>query len=103
MRRLLGFHEFYEERKRRVALLQQRRPGWIGRIARRLQQLLIATGDVHSIERRSRIPARGAEEHDHASVRRPGRPLVVIALRENPLAEAVRPYDTDGEPALRLL
>src|ERR1700692_3865038 len=39
----------------------------------------------------------------NASVRGPGRPLVVIALGQNPLAGAVWPHDTDGKPALRLL
>src|SRR5258708_19878813 len=85
------------------ARLQQRRPGRIGRIARRFQQLLVAAGDVHSIERRSGISAGVAEEHDHASVRGPGRPLVVIALGQNPLAGAVRPPHTAAEPPLPLL
>src|SRR5262245_18967420 len=86
-----------------VSLLQQWGPGRIGRVARRLQELLVAAGDVHRIQHRPAAPGGGAEEHDDAAVRRPCRPLVVIALGEAPLAGSVRPHDADGELALSLL
>src|SRR5262249_51322130 len=86
-----------------VALLQQRRPSRIGRVARRLQDLLVTAGDIDRVEHRPGVAAGIAEEHDHAPVRRPGRSFVVIALGENALARSVRAHDADGEPALRLL
>src|SRR6185436_16642495 len=85
-----------------VVLLQQWRPGRVGRVARRLQQLLVAAGHVDRIERRPAAPAGIAEEHDHASVRRPGRSFVVIALGQDPLAGSIRLHDADGEPARHL-
>src|SRR5690349_10522704 len=67
---------------------QQRRPGRIGRIARGRDLLLVAAGDVDRKERRPL--AEVAEEHHHAAVRREGRPLIVVARCEQPLARAVR-------------
>src|SRR3982074_3813401 len=85
-----------------VVLLQQRRPGRIGRVARRLQQLPRAAGPPRGTERRAGIPTGIAEEHDHASVRRPGRSFVVIAVGEATGVAAVGFHDADGKPALRL-
>src|SRR6266511_1527906 len=87
----------------RMALRQQRRPGRVGRVARRRQALLVATGDVDRVQRRPRLPAGVAEEHDHAAVRRPGRALVVIALGQDAFARSVGAHDADAELALILL
>src|SRR5262245_36341964 len=82
---------------------QQRRPGRIGRIARRWNSLLIAASHIDGEQRRARTTTGIAEEHHHAPVGRPGRTLVVIAFSENAFAGSVRPYDTDCEASFRLL
>src|SRR3979409_665735 len=51
-----------------VVLLQQRRPGRIGRVARRLQQLLVAAGHVDGIESRAGLPTGGAGETETEAV-----------------------------------
>src|ERR1700745_2092295 len=86
-----------------MVLLQQRRPGGIGGVARRLQDLLVAAGEVDGVERRPGISPWIAEEHDYASVRGPGRAFVVIALGQDALARSVRSHDADGELRFRLL
>src|SRR5262249_15957085 len=83
--------------------LQQRRPSGVGRVARCLEELLVAPGHVHRIERRTAFAAGVAEEHNHAPVRRPGRSFIVIALGQNPLARSVRAHDSDRKPAFGLL
>src|SRR5262249_26352649 len=82
---------------------QQRRPCRIGCIARSRYALLVAARDIDRVERRSGIAAGIAEEHDHAAVRREGRPLVVEAFRQDALARSVRLDDSDRKFALRLL
>src|SRR6516165_10930406 len=84
------------------ALLQQRRPRRIRGIARRLDRLLVAPGDVNRVEGRPAVPAGVAKEHDHASIRRTGRTFIVITLGKNALAGTVGAHDTDGEPAFEL-
>src|SRR5262245_53910988 len=78
---------------------QQRRPGGVGRIARRRNLLLVAAGEIYGVGRGPAVAAGIAEEHQHAAVRREGRSLVVEAGREDALARAVRIDHADRELA----
>src|SRR4030081_4023778 len=73
------------------ALRQQRRPCGVRSEARRRDPLFVASGEIDGVERGTRGAARIAEEHDHATVRGEGRPLVVIAFGQDALAGAVGP------------
>src|SRR3954447_15050586 len=83
-------------------LLQQRRPRGVGGVARCAHRLLVAPRHVHRIERRPPVAARIPEEHQYAAVWRPGRPLIVIAFREDALAGTICAHDADGKLARRL-
>src|SRR5262249_2435572 len=85
------------------SLFQKRRPGRVrGEIGSR-DSLLVATGEIDRVELRPAGPCSLAEEHQHAAVRRPGRPLLLEAARQNALAGAVELHDADLEFAARLL
>src|SRR5258708_13765743 len=86
-----------------AALRQKRRPGRIGREARRRGALLVAAGDVDREQPRPDIAARIAKKHDDPAVRRPGRTFVVKALGQQSFARPVRLHDTDRELAGVLL
>src|SRR6202011_806833 len=100
MRRLLGPLHLPASLPR---LLQQRRPGRIRGITRRLDRLLVASRHIHGEEPWSGIPAGVAKEHDHTAVRTPGWPLIVIALGEDALPGTVGAHDANSKPAFRLL
>src|SRR3979490_11215 len=85
------------------ALREQRRPCGIGSEARRRDPLFVASGEIDGVERGTRGAARIAEEHDHATVRGEGRPLVVEAFGQDALAGAVGLDDADRETAAALL
>src|SRR5215208_3866800 len=101
MRRLVGLES--SPRDPFARLRQQRRPGRVGSVARRRRALLIAAGNIDGVERRSAITARIAEEHQHASVRRPSRAFVMVALGQNAFARTIRLDNANGEAALELL
>ena len=63
--------------------------------------LLVATGHVDGVQRRPR--AGVAEEHQHATVRSPGRAFIVEARGQQAFARTVSFHHTNGELALRLL
>src|SRR3954452_21384083 len=81
-------------------LTKQRRPGRVGCAPRRADEALILSGKVDRIKLRVTPAAAGigaalAEIHQHPPVRRPGRPLDEIVLRQQPLARTVRPHYAD--------
>src|SRR5262245_1647153 len=82
---------------------QQRRPRWIGCIARRWNSLLVAPSHIDSEQCRPRTTTGIAEEHHDAPVRRPGRSFIVITVGQDALAGSIRSHDADRETALRLL
>src|SRR5437868_14376454 len=80
---------------------QQGRPRRIRRKRRRWHALLVAPGHVDRVERWP--AALIAEEHQHAAVRREGRPFIVEAGGEQALARSVRLHDADRELSAALL
>src|SRR5579883_2417192 len=78
---------------------QQRRPSRIRGVARRRNLELVAARDVDGEQRGSRVTAGIAEEHEHATVRRPCRTLVVEACGENALTGAIGADHADRELA----
>src|SRR5437868_10155787 len=86
-----------------AALAEQRRPGRVRSIARRIDLALVAAGQVDREKPRRGGPSAAgtatAEIHQDAPVRRPGRPLDEKILGQEPFAGAVRPHDADIERA----
>src|SRR5690242_21785299 len=76
---------------------EQRRPCGIGRRARCRNPALVAARQIGRVERGPRIAARIAEEHEHATVGREGRSLVVEAFGQDALTGTVRFDDADRE------
>src|SRR4051812_47964471 len=82
----------------RHELAKQGRPGRVGSVPRRFYLPLITPGKIDRMEVRG-AAASLAEIHQHATVRRPSRPLDQEILGQQPLAGAVRPHHPDIERA----
>src|SRR5689334_16189287 len=96
-----------EARLRRVrrepALFEDRRPGRVGGVARRLDAVQVSSGDVDAPELRSGARTCLAAERNDAAVGRPGRALILVGLGEAALACAVGANDADVELAVGLV